>query len=310
MHPPFHLGTGDVARHLADDAVAGWLSLPGPRFAPSAVTLVQAGGHSAVYRLHNVTDGTHVIAKRLDQDGLEREMYEFVLPHLDVNSARYLGTGTGIREEWMFLEDLGGQAYNWALARHREAAARWLFTMHAASLASRSNPALPARDLPYWKRFLAAVRESPPPTGTATYARALSEVCDELRDQWDAVERVSRCMPETLVHGDLVPKNICVLDDGAAVCPIDWGSAGIGITAIDFAYVDARAYWLAARESGHNLSLEDIRQLSSLGRLFRDLMLVWWLHQEPSQPAQFHEKLSTYIRWIRAELRMLRTVPA
>ncbi len=143
--------------------------------------------------------------------------------------------------------------------------------------------------------------------------KGLGEGLDEARALWPAFERLARAVPPTLVHGDFVPKNIRVLEsDGISrAVPFDWGSGGYGFPAIDLAYVDPYEYWTGVRDSWHDLTLERTRALSSLGRLFRNLLLVFWLNDHAvSDRGSINEKLALYGKWIRAEIGLLKAVLA
>jgi aminoglycoside phosphotransferase (APT) family kinase protein len=292
-----------------DEAVSAWLSIPGT-LPPVSVTPVQIRADSAVYRLRRSSQAD-VLAKKLPDHSVERQVYERVLPQLEIASAPYIGSVESGQSEWIFLEDVGGEPYNWAFAHHRQSAARWLFAAHAAAAGCSAVRELPPRGLAYWRHIvLGACDLARSVPGKTAAAFTIVRACDETSACWDEVARVAGFVPETLVHGDLVPKNIRVVDSGAAVCPIDWGSAGFGVGAIDFAYIDARTYWAAGRESGHHLTLADVRRLSSLGRLLRNLLLVSWLCEEAHfASADCEAKLSIYARWIRTELRILRSEP-
>jgi len=299
--------TGVAVPTLAADAVAAWLSLPGAGRSPDTVTQLQIRAETAVYRLCRAHSESHVIAKLTPQESVEQRVYEEVLPRLSILSAPYLGAARGVCGNWIFIEDVRGEPYNWAVASHREAAARWLAALHAAATDPEITGGLPAHGVAHWRSVLARVVECVLPYAEADGARSVIEMCDEIRDRWDVVEQLARVLPETLVHGDLVPKNMRVLDGGARVCPIDWGSASVGFAAIDFAYLDPQAYWSAERSFAQDLSARDVRRLSSLGRLFRNLLLVMWLCEEAVSPGDAVLKLVPYARWIGAELRVLRT---
>jgi thiamine kinase-like enzyme len=298
----------DRSPGLADSAAAAWVSLPGKRRMPDSVAAVQIRPGTAVYRLGGASADGDVFAKLTPDASIERLVYEHVLPRLSINRAPYLGAARNGCGEWIFLEDVGGEPYNWAIASHREAAAHWLASLHVAARDRKLTRELPPRGLPYWHSILMRVRELTLPWAEA--GRAASSIvaaCDEVRARWGEVTRLATRLPETLVHGDLVPKNIRVLDGGASVCPIDWGSAGFGVAAIDVAYVDPQAYWRASHQAGQELTSEDSRGLSSLGRFLRNLLLVSWLCEEAAY-SDIDQRLAVYARWIGAELRILRTV--
>jgi aminoglycoside phosphotransferase (APT) family kinase protein len=274
-----------------------------------------------VYRLVGAAEnGDDVIAKRVPLDSIEPFMYSNVLPQLRVSTPRYFGAVKADGAHWIFMQDVGGSPYNWASADHRAAGGRWLGVMHTALAKAGAITTLPIRDEQYWLGLLdetarTAVawshdsRQSPDAVRAAV---GIAESCGELRNRWSAVTNLCSTVPSTLIHGDFVPKNVRVLEvDGMTeAVPLDWGSAGSGIVPIDLAYIDARAYrnTLQLRSSG--LSVEGALQLSSLGRIFRTLLLVSWMKAESdvSEDPEFTFKVTAYERWIRAELGQLRRV--
>jgi hypothetical protein len=299
----------------ARGACAAWAALMDPGNAPLSVAIEQARGTCVVYRLQGAGPrGSDVIAKRIGGSAVERTVYEDVLPGIPVRAARFLGTQAHGSSEWIFLGDAGGAPYNWATAAHREAAGRWLGEMHMATAGAIGVQRLPRRDSGYWAEHLSHTRDLVLALERHRQTPAAAGIIASLegiRSQWRAVERLCGLIPDTLVHGDLVPKNMRVIEvDGRAeMLPLDWGSAGHGTAAIDLAYVDARAYWRAVRVRWPELAIEDATQLSGVGRLFRDLLLISWLvdGDGASEPG-FDEKLGFYERWIRVELRRIRAV--
>ena len=101
---------------------------------------------------------------------------------------------------------------------------------------------------------------------------------------WAEVERLSDCLPPTLVHGDFVIRNLRIRPGatGLALLVYDWEMAGWGFPATDLAQVDrcARAdldvYYSVARDDFPQLDVRDIQRLANYGNLLRLVDAIYW----------------------------------
>lgn len=153
----------------------------------------------------------------LDRDR-ERAVYR-VLGAEGPRHARCLGSGPG----WIALELLDGTP----LWQHGDLepwcrTARWAAELHARFAADPPrDPHLIVRDARFHRMWL---------------ERALRFEGDAVRPLAETAERaIARLasLPVTLLHGELYPSNVIVLDDGVAA--VDWEMAAVGPGVIDLA---------------------------------------------------------------------------
>lgn len=242
-----------------------------------------------------------VIAKRcrVETGRLERRFYDAILPALGVPSLRCHGL---VEEQddadrcWLFLEPAEGSRYSAAIEEHRRLAGRWLGLLHTSAPPSAATD-LPDRSLRYHRSHLdqalaniAASRENPAlsPADVAV----LDAVANELAlvdARWTELERMCEEMPDTVVHGDFVAKNLRVRHDtsGPALLCFDWGCAGRGSPAVDLAQAPASAprfaaspdlesYWRVVRGVWPWCELAMIGRWARIGRVFRGLAALAW----------------------------------
>ena len=231
-------------------AVRAWLSLGGAQ--PHAVDVLKSARFRkrGVYRLEEAgPDGSPVIAKICKRKTAEVEaaVYEELLPCLPMPSLRYYGKLLDEDRQhcWLFMEDAGVERYSPEQAEHRRLAARWLATiqLHAAEFVRTSY--LPDRGPRHYMVHLLNAREEisrhirredAATEGGLVLADLLSKL-DLVESGWGEVTAFCDTLPETVVHGDLVPKNLRILrrggDFGLAV--FDWETSGLGVQAPDLA---------------------------------------------------------------------------
>jgi hypothetical protein len=86
-------------------------------------------------------------------------------------------------------------------------------------------------------------------------------------------------MPQTLVHGDFIKKNVAVRSsqDGIIFLPFDWEKAGWGIAAEDISRVDIPTYWSTVRDYWPGLRAKSLERLANVGKVFRCLVFLDWV---------------------------------
>jgi hypothetical protein len=203
-----------------------------------------------VYRLEGASpEGAPVIAKICKREVAEVEtvIYEELLPRLPMPSLRYYGhVQDGDRQHsWLFLEDAGAERYSPGDPEHRRLAARWL-----AAVALQADEVFGALDVPdrgprhYFVHLLRAreqverqLRRKQDRVDAVLVMENLRSKLDVLESRWSEWAAFCEVLPRTLVHGDLVPKNLRIKRDGMRVglAMFDWETAGVGPQAPDLA---------------------------------------------------------------------------
>jgi hypothetical protein len=300
--------SGPVIVLTEHPAVRAWAALGCTSAMPAAVSRLQKRAKGHVYRLVGAgPQGASVVAKRSSPEriGLERTIYESVLPRLPMAKLRYYGC---IEEQdsaywWVFMEDAGEELYAPFLASHRTEAARWLAAVHTAAASLGVSDALPDRGPDYYRGHLSSAR--------ATLARSRSNTrltreqealvervdaqCELAERHWSEVHDLCAALPRTLVHGDFAPKNMRVRsgNGGMELLPFDWGSAGWGVMVADMAQAarprasgarpDLTTYWAnpdlavyreAVRGQWPHVAARDLEPLAVVGKLFRCLVCI------------------------------------
>jgi ATP-binding cassette subfamily B protein len=231
-------------------AVKAWIMLAGKK--PLQVRLLKGGKRRkrGTYRLEGAgPNDSAVIAKlcRRKTAEVETAVYEKLLPLLPTPSVRFYGAvQDGDREHcWLFLEDAGGGRYSPAAEDHRRLAARWLATvqLHADEVLETSD--LPDRGPRHYLVHLLNAREEiarqlrrhQAGSEDAQVLGDLLSKLDRLESQWGELTGFCDTLPQTLVHGDFVSKNLRITHDGGGIglAIFDWETAGLGSQAPDLA---------------------------------------------------------------------------
>jgi ATP-binding cassette subfamily B protein len=259
------------------------------------VDLLHARTKSSVYRL--VWDGgaRSVIAKRGQIEALrvERRIYASVLPRLSSPALSYYGFLPENPREfaWLFIEDAGDEPCS--LGQAGSLAARWLGTLHGAAAALDSAEWLPDRGPASYLEHLRGGRRTilancnNAALGPEDRARlqAIVTACDLIELSWDGVDAICRSLPRTLVHGDLVAKNLRLRRHkrSRSLLALDWERAGWGVPAADAYLLGLEAnrkhladYRSLIGDDARVLSPGDLRALSFAGKGFRLLASVDW----------------------------------
>lgn len=322
----------------AHPAVSAWLSLGGS--APRRVEVLKASKRRrrpGVFRLEGAgPGGSTVVAKICSRKTAEIEsaVYEELLPHLPMPTLGYHGM---VRDDdrqhcWLFLDDAGDERHWPTEPEHRRLAARWLATieLHAGEFVRTS--ALPDRGPRHYLVHLLGARQEierrlrrpdPAEDGLLVLEDLLS-LLDAVESRWPEVVSFCDTLPQTLVHGDLVPKNMRVLRDGRelGLAVFDWETAGLGVQAPDLAQLlEPQRSWYARRrpskridrfsanpdldtyravlaEAGGERDAETIEQAAAVGNLFRCLAGIDWTCSQATAAWYPVDDFRVYAVWL------------
>jgi len=165
-------------------------------------------------------------------------------------------------------------------------AAQWLAALHTGAAAIPAARALPDAGPARYRNLVDAARTGMRANlgnpaleaGDVTRLERLLSDLDELASSWDAVERLCRGLPSTLVHGDVQRKNVYVRHGpgGVELVFIDWELAGWGVPAADLTKIDLSAYHDAVRESWPTVREDDVRRLAAVGHVFQLVAAIAW----------------------------------
>jgi aminoglycoside phosphotransferase (APT) family kinase protein len=254
---------------------------------------------SAVYRLEGIGEnGAPIIAKKCRREPalLERTIYERVLANLSVPHPRFLGMTSdedGI-SCWLFTEDAGDEAYSPLDPMHRAMAGRWLGALHASTMSLPSDVCLPERGPVQYLRHLQSAREAIRDNlknpvldeGQQRQLKRIVSTCEFVEQEWHRIDQFCGEMPQTLVHGDFVGKNVRVTNGctAAELLPFDWEHAGRGVPAVDLAQAFSSTTFLAnpdldaycATVNWTAVGFEAVRRLAVYGTIFRCLAALHW----------------------------------
>ncbi len=250
-------------------------------------------GRRDVYRLRGVTGAAGpVIAKQGGVGKLFREaqIYTDVFPALSlpvVECYGYFEEFDG--KSWLFLEDAGEVPYSPKNIAHWPLVIRWMARLHSTPTEFVSNlrDTGPAHFRSVLQEAKQGVRSSltHPSIGDSSIGpfEALLGHLDVIENGWAYVEQACSGVPQTLVHGDFVPKNVRVRGewDDAHLLVIDWEMSGAAPPAEDIAMIpggrpERRAYFEILKETWPRLAWEEVERLHRIGQIFRLLHYVQW----------------------------------
>jgi ATP-binding cassette, subfamily B, bacterial len=240
---------GDAAEDLSGHPAArAWRSLGGAPPAHITVLKSKRFRKRGVYRLERAgPEGAPVIAKICKRKTAEVEstIYEELLPHLPMPSLGYYGTvPEGDNQHcWLFLADAGTERYSPIDPEHRRLAGRWLATVHLHATEFARDADLPDRGPRHYLVHLLNARDEITrhlrrrnvTNGDGLVLADLLSKLELLESGWDEVTAFCDTLPRTLVHGDLVPKNLRIVRNGhgPGLAIFDWETAGLGSQAPD-----------------------------------------------------------------------------
>jgi aminoglycoside phosphotransferase (APT) family kinase protein len=277
-----------------------------------------------------------VIAKVCERTTAEVEcaVYEELLPRLPSPSPRFYGK---LPDEdrlncWLFLDDASGRRYSPGNPVHRRLAAEWLAMVQLHSPEILQGADLPDRGARHYlihllagheviARQLRRLRAEP---DAAYVLEDLLWKLDLLEVDWDELATLCDTLPQTLVHGDLVPKNLRVMGNGggAWLAIFDWEMAGFGVQAPDLAQLvgperavpgngkrskhfyrfsanpslDTYRSLLAGTEA--ELDAETVKRAAAVGNVFRCLAAIDWACVQATATFCPIEELRIYSEWL------------
>jgi ATP-binding cassette, subfamily B, bacterial len=339
--PIVHLA-GNGANGAAEEpsehpAVAAWMSLGGAR--PRRVSVLQAKRFRkrGVYRLEGAGPGdSPVIAKICKRKTAEVEamVYEELLPCLSQPSLRFHGKlmDTDRQHCWLFLEDAGTERYSPADPEHRRLAARWLANvqLHAPELELAAS--LPDRGPRHYLVHLLNAREEidrqlrhrEDATEETLILEDLLFKLDALESRWGELAAFCDTLMPTLVHGDLVSKNLRIMRRGKRIglAIFDWETAGVGVQAPDLAQLlGPQRTELARRQKSEQFyrfsanpcldtyrselgasatdpGAETVEQSAAVGSLFRCIASIDWACLQATTDWCPTDDLRVYSGWL------------
>jgi Phosphotransferase enzyme family len=254
---------------------------------------------SAVYRLAEAgPGGGTVIAKCALRDAAETEalVYGEFLSSLGMLAPAYHGmVDEGGPFCWLFLGYVPGRRYSPADPEDRRLAGRWLARLHGGAVSLPGPGRLPGRGIDHQLRKLEAGRAAIAAHGddpslspaAASVLQRLAALLGEVRGSWRRLEEICVELPPTLVHGDLVRKNLRVgaAGTGPALLAFDWENAGWGPPALDLAQstlserLAANACLDAYRFAGGSSpppAREDVERQATVGTVLRFVTASHW----------------------------------
>jgi Phosphotransferase enzyme family len=277
-------------------ALAAWRAVdPGAR-RPKVIEILKPEKRKcAVFRIHGVgANGRPVVAKRRPaSDGgdgdVELRLYTELLPTLSIPCLELYGSVSDEDYSWLFLEDAGEVWYDPGLPEHRALAVEWFAALHAGTTTHLEW--FPATGTAYFRDQVQLARDGViaslvHPGLSASDVDVLRAVLVSLavvEERWDDIEAICAGMPETLVHGDFVKKNVRVRETraGAEMLAFDWETAGWATPAADLALLpgdgaESRAYHRRVVARWPGLSRADVDRLRRVGTVLRLVHSVYW----------------------------------
>jgi ATP-binding cassette subfamily B protein len=325
-------GAGSPARHGRErvpgtrpgthPAVRAWHTIAPAGTQVDRVDQLRAHKRAQIYRLV-LKDGRSIIAKCGQPEAIsaERAIYDSVLPRVPSLRLRNIGFVSSGEEEspWLFIEDAGDDCCS--LAEHGRLAAHWLGTLHGCTAELGLASLLPERGPGHYLERLRAARtvitdsmENPAlQANDRVLLRELLLACDLIESSWDGIDAICTGLPRTLVHGDLVAKNLRLLRGGndTSIVAFTWEWSGFGVPAADVHLLAATAtrqdllcYRSTISEYVGGMDDDGLQALLFLGKGFRLLAAIDWAstHLPHPWPQKGVATLRTYERPLRTWL--------
>ena len=301
MSAEAHLALVPRERLGRHPAARGWRRLrPGAALDEIRVLKEPSKGvkKSAVYRLDGAGPGGRPVIAKLalrDSAALEARVYERFLGPIGLPAPAYYGTlDDDGPYRWLFIGDASGRRYSPADPRHRRLAGRWIARLHEGASSLPGAERLPDRGTAHHLEALGAARGAMLAHGDdpslapaeASVLRHLAVLLEEVRASWVRMEEICAELPPTLVHGDLVRKNLRIraVAGGVGAIAFDWENSGWGPPALDLAQsatserFAASACLEAYRSTRGPVSLppEQVERQAAAGTALRFLAAIRW----------------------------------
>lgn len=284
-----------ASKILISDTLPSHAALAWERFRPNsrrptAVSLLKKRSKTAIYKMDGVGPcGSSVAAKLCGKHvaAHERTIYEQILPRLPVSYPFYYGSvQESDSHDWLFLEYIEGEQYSRSREDHSVLVGAWLGLLHSTAAHVATAAQFPDRGPRYHLARLQEARHNLQgslkflklPAAELAVVEDVVSQCDLLESRWTRVEQWCGCLPSTLVHGDFKPKNVVIrtCDMESSVFVFDWEASGWGVPTADLAYADIGSYYEAASDHWPDLSIEDVRIMKTIGRMFRGIEEFRW----------------------------------
>jgi Phosphotransferase enzyme family len=280
-------------------AVRAWECLGLHTCQPNRIQVLQFDKKTQAFLLEGVgSDRSNVIAKRSTRGRgmLEHRIYSDALAHLPITGIRYYGSLADQDSDflWLFMEQATGEFFSPLEEEHRKLAARWIGALHSSAAELLCAADLPARGPDHFLEELRVARNTilqnlTNKLLTSANLTVLALVVDQLdlvEKHWIELQNFADRMPRTLVHGDLVGKNVRVRTgpSGKHLIVIDWETGGWGMPAVDLSQLggntsispDLDTYRSVIQIKWPQLSQHDVSQLGLFGGLFRLINAIRW----------------------------------
>jgi len=277
-----------ITDHLHEHpAIIAWRKLGLSSKEPKEISLLKKHNKSNVFLLNGIgPHGKSIIAKKapLSTAMLERFIYENVLSCMSKTTLNYYGHIEAEDQTcWIFIEDANGNPFSFKNIYHTSLAIDWLTELHTC--VPRLD-CLTVRGIEYYFSHLITAHDAII-SNLSNQAlcdadiRLLKSIISHLqyiRHRWDIICKLYEQMPKGFIHGDFTAKNLRVRSDNhrSALFVFDWELAGWGLPGIDMWRLGPEDYWLRVRNHWNNIALENIVQLSNLGKLLRCVNAIEW----------------------------------
>ena len=249
---------------------------------------------SQVYRIEfDNQNGDTVIAKLGVPQKLLRE-HKIISSYLTQFSLPYIQSLGFIENSpddsmWLFLEDAGEERYNPACSKHRELLSNWLSELHIKSIQRDNIADLPLRTSEYYLERLDSARVNisnhadkiARSSGARDLLTLVIKHLTVIEKNWKIMESIFLSCPLSLVHGDLVKKNLRIkqFKSKNELMVFDWDVSGWGFLAADlFGLKDNELLSYFGRMKAHwnDVTLSEVKMLGLYGRILRLLQSVFW----------------------------------
>lgn len=280
-----------VAQHVA---IHAWQALStSPSLPTSVEMLTNAKGRplnrkSRIYRLKGVAvEGDSVIAKLAPSDTIEKEhfIYEQVLPLIGIPYLKCYGHVPDNNERaWIFLEEARGTKYDEECPSDHALAAETLAKIHTATSEMNLVTQLPKHDLDRYESCLEKgqylIQENMGNPALSAHDRKLLgsilNMFEQVEKFWPDLGNALAAMPQCLVHGDFVGKNVYVdkTQTPHSMYLIDWDIAGWGAPAFDVERISPALYRRYCASRWPLIAEEQIEFMAAVGRILRNVGLI------------------------------------
>lgn len=269
-----------------------WNKVCSEKVIPSRIQILKKHIKTVVYRIEGAGPrNTSIIAKRSKnkERNYERIFYEEIAPQVNIPDPGFI---TSVEDDegfvWLFMKDAGDVAFKNNNLEHRDLAAKWLADLHISSLNHNYKSRLREINHEYYFKELTKARRIIIEKMTEfddhkEFRRVLEKVIlrfNYLESCWNKIENICYKLPQTIVHGDMVSKNLRVTEShtGSYLIAFDWEGFGWGVPAIDFATTATNpdVYLSYIREIFPSVSLQAINETADAGIFFRYILTVSW----------------------------------